>query len=112
MKGNMAEKRIAIVTGASGGLGREFVRIFAKDKAINEIWAVARGRAELERLSEEFGRKVRIMPRDLSKFVQVQSLAKTLAEEETVVRYVVNCAGYAKFGAYCDVDVEESLNND
>ena len=31
-------KNIAVITGASGGLGREFVRLFTKDDSIQEIW--------------------------------------------------------------------------
>ena len=34
-------KRLAIVTGATGGLGREFVRLLLKEKNVDEIWAVS-----------------------------------------------------------------------
>ena len=36
------DKTIAIVTGASGGLGREFVKLLSKEKKLSEIWVVAR----------------------------------------------------------------------
>ena len=35
-------KKIAIVTGATGGLGREFVRLLLNEKNVDEIWALAR----------------------------------------------------------------------
>ena len=47
-------KNIAVITGASGGLGREFVRLFTKDDSIQEIWAVARKKDKLEKLQKEF----------------------------------------------------------
>lgn len=52
-------KNIAVITGASGGLGREFVRLFTKDDSIQEIWAVARKKDKLEKLQKEFGSKIR-----------------------------------------------------
>ena len=36
----MKVKRIAIVTGATGGLGREFIRLLLKEKNVDEIWAL------------------------------------------------------------------------
>ena len=54
----MKVKRIAIVTGATGGLGREFVcPSFIKRKNIDEIWALARNEKKLGRLKEKFGKK-------------------------------------------------------
>ena len=41
----MKGKKIAIVTGATGGLGREFVRLLLKEKNVDEIWALEIGRA-------------------------------------------------------------------
>lgn len=38
----MKVKRIAIVTGATGGLGREFVRLLLKEKNVDEIWAISK----------------------------------------------------------------------
>lgn len=36
--------KIALVTGASSGLGREFVRQIAEQGKVEEIWAIARRR--------------------------------------------------------------------
>lgn len=62
----MSKKQIAIVTGASKGLGREFVKLLVKENDITEIWAVSRNRDKLQLLSNEFGNKIRIIPMDLS----------------------------------------------
>lgn len=37
----MPQNSIAVITGASGGLGREFVKLLKEDQSIREIWAVA-----------------------------------------------------------------------
>ena len=43
-------KKIAIITGATGGLGREFVKRICEDKELDEIWAVGRNREKLKAL--------------------------------------------------------------
>ena len=44
--------RIAVITGASSGLGYEYVReLNRKEKQIGEIWAIARREDRLEELS-------------------------------------------------------------
>ena len=46
-------KKIAVITGASGGLGKEFVRQIIND--VDEVWAIGRNVAKLEGLKVEFG---------------------------------------------------------
>ena len=43
-------KRIAIVTGASSGMGREFVRQLADWERFEEVWVIARRTDRLEEL--------------------------------------------------------------
>lgn len=60
-------RNIALVTGASSGIGKEFVReISKKYKGLDEIWVVARRRERLRELRKEIiGTRVRILPLDL-----------------------------------------------
>ena len=51
----MSKKKIALVTGADSGLGREFVRKLLEED-VEEIWAVARNKEKLEKLIYEIGR--------------------------------------------------------
>ena len=46
----MKNKTIAIITGASAGLGKEFVRILADRSELDEIWAIARNEQKLQAL--------------------------------------------------------------
>lgn len=106
----MSKKTIAVVTGANGGLGKEFVRLLSKDESVNEIWAVARNEEKLKQLSEEFGEKIRIFSADLSDRKNLFEFESELKESGASVKYLVNNAGFAKFCSYDDISVDESLN--
>ena len=59
--------KIAVVTGASSGLGREFVRQLALlDKQLDEIWVIARRRDRLEALRAHCRVPLRVLPLDLT----------------------------------------------
>lgn len=54
--------KIAVVTGASSGLGKEFVlQIAEKEKNLNEIWVIARRRERLEALQQDCAVPLRIL---------------------------------------------------
>lgn len=106
----MAKKQIAIVTGANGGLGKEFVRLLAEQKEVTEIWAVARNQEKLEQLNLEFGDVIRTFSMDLSARASLEKLGKELEAEDVSIKYLINNAGFAKFCSYDDIGVDESLN--
>ena len=54
----MEQKRIALLTGATGGLGYCLLCELAKEP-LDEIWAFGRNAARLEQLREEFGDRIR-----------------------------------------------------
>lgn len=106
----MTKKQIAIVTGANGGLGKEFVKLLMEENDISEIWAIARNQEKLDALSAEFGDKIRTFSMDLSDRTNFSELETLLKEEMPAVKYLVNNAGFAKFCSYDDINIEESLN--
>ncbi len=63
----MSYKKIAIITGANSGFGKEFLKLLINEEEITEIWAVARNKARLNQLVDEFGSKVKVFSKDLSK---------------------------------------------
>lgn len=99
-------KKIAIVTGASSGMGREFVRQIAEKESVEEIWAVARRKERLEALKKEFP-KVRPVAMDLLKPESRTAFKKMLASEKPEVRILVNASGFGKYGTYKDLTDEE-----
>jgi len=92
--------KIAIVTGASSGMGREFVLQLKKYVQVDEIWAIARRKAALEALEGECGVKVRPISLDLCKEESFDAIASLLEEEKPDVKLLVNAAGFGFFGAY------------
>lgn len=104
------KKRIAIVTGASSGFGREFVRLLVQKKGVDEVWAVARDRKKLRQLSSDFGEKVRNISMDLSDRNRIKAFEGILQREEVSICYLINNAGYGKFCSYEDLDIDSSLN--
>ncbi len=104
------KRKIAIVTGASGGFGKEFVRLLAAKDGLDEIWTIARGEENLNRLRDEFGDIIKVIPMDLTDRNNYKIIADMLKENNVRVRYLINCAGFAKFCAYGDIDTDVSLN--
>ncbi|MCD8331011.1 MAG: SDR family NAD(P)-dependent oxidoreductase [Oscillospiraceae bacterium] len=94
---------IALVTGASSGLGRAFVQKIAAQGAVDEIWAVARREDRLRRLGEETACPVRPVPMDLTDRESVAALKALLAEERPNIRMLVNAAGMGRMGKTADI---------
>ena len=97
--------KIAIVTGASSGMGREFVLQLPGFVQVDEIWAIARRKEALESLKAEASVPVRPVPLDLLQEESFASFAKLLEAEQPEVKLLVNAAGFGKFGAYHKVDI-------
>lgn len=100
--------RIAIVTGASSGLGREFVKQISEREHLDEIWAVARRRERLEALAREVKTPVRPVVMDLTDTGSFPELTALMAEKQPDVRLLVNAAGMGKLGNYAEVTEADS----
>lgn len=99
--------KIAIVTGASSGMGREFVRQLSGYEPVEEIWAIARRQEALEALKKEVSVPVRPIVLDLLAQESFETIRALLEREQPEVRLLVNAAGFGKFGAYFKTTVEE-----
>ena len=62
----MKKKNIAIVTGASSGLGKEFVKLLSAKKGLDEIWIISRNEEKLKKIQKRYGEKIVVYPMDLS----------------------------------------------
>ena len=101
--------RIAIVTGASSGMGREFVKQVSKKEKFDEIWVIARRKEALESLKKEVKVKIRPITLDLQNPESFETYKKLLAEEKPEVALLANIAGYGKFGKYDEISLEDCL---
>ena len=100
-------KKIAIVTGASSGMGREFVLQLSQYVSVDEIWVIARRAQALESLKAEVSVPVRPIALDLCAGESFSALSDLLAAEKPNVKLLVNAAGFGKFGDHRNIPVEE-----
>ena len=85
---------IAIITGASSGLGWEFARQL--DRLLgktDEIWLLARRKDAMEALSDKLQHKIRAIAIDLTKEKELQQFEEVLAIQNPKITVMVNCAG-------------------
>lgn len=98
---------IAIVTGASSGMGREFVLQLHQYVTVDEIWVIARRKEALEALGSQVSIPVRPIPLDLSQEESFTSLEALLKAEQPNIRLLVNAAGFGKFGTFDRIPAED-----
>ena len=74
---NNKSKKIAIVTGASSGIGTEFALQIEKNYFLDEVWLIARRAAPMKELSEKFLKsKAVILNLDLTSKTDLASIEK------------------------------------
>lgn len=103
-------KNIAIVTGASSGLGKEFVKLLINDKNLDEIFVIARRKDNLNELKNKYGDKIKPYSTDLSDINNIKAFGKVLEKENASIKLLINNAGFAKFCSYDDISIDESIN--
>ena len=100
---------VGIITGASSGMGKEFVKLTMQNHLeLDEIWVIARRKERLEawpKLYKE--QKFRILPLDLQKKEDMNYLKRILEELEPHIELFVHCAGFGIMGRIRDIAVEE-----
>lgn len=104
-------KRISIVTGATGGIGREFIKLLLNEN-VDEIWGVARNSEKLNKLKKEFGEKIVPISGDLSQEESFDLISNKLQEQNPIIIYLVNNAGGGRMGAYNEfsqADIESHI---
>jgi len=101
--------KIAIVTGASSGMGREFVLQLGSYVAVDEIWVIARRENALASLQEECTTPIRPITLDLCKEESFCAFSSLLAQEKPDVKLLVNAAGFGKFGSFQNIPLEDDL---
>lgn len=99
--------KIALITGASSGMGREYAKQIDKMKECDEIWIVARREERLNVLKDELSTTTRVLPFDLTDSMQLGSLIEAVKSSGAEVKYLVNAAGFGKFGDYSEVSLSD-----
>ncbi len=106
--GIMTKKKIAIVTGASSGMGRECViQLADRFGGLEEIWVIARRKKRLEKLAQEVPVSLKIMELDLQDEAALAELEEKLEWYDPDVKLLVNGAGFGKIGKTQELSLAE-----
>lgn len=103
-------KRIAVITGASSGIGRCFALTAEKHGKYDELWAIARREDRLEELKSLVNVPVRPLPMDLTDRENLKKYAQLLETERPEIDLLINCSGFGKFCGTFEVPLEENQN--
>jgi len=102
-------KEIALITGASSGIGYEIAKLFAADKI--DLLIVARSEIKLLEIKKEFEEKFTVdvftVVADLSSNEGIQSVYEVIHSNNLIVNYLVNNAGFGDYGAFIDRSMEK-----
>lgn len=85
------ENKVAIVTGATGGIGREIVRVFVEQGA--RVLAVDLGQAQADELAAAYDGQVKGLGVDVTDFSQVEQMVDDAVTEFGTLDALVNNAG-------------------
>ena len=96
---------IAIVTGATGDIGEEFVKSLLAET--DQVWAVGRSENKLTSLKGKYGDKIVPVRVDLSDRDDIFSFCEKIESEKPEIRYLVNNAGVAKMKPVSEFTLEE-----
>jgi len=102
--------KIAVITGASSGMGRDFAIAIDKEYDLDEIWVIARRKERLDELSGECRATVRAVALDLLDPDSYDIYSELLKEAEPDVRFLVNAAGFGLFGEFTGMDLKKQLD--
>jgi len=103
--------KIAVITGASSGMGREFVYHIDRKWDLDEIWVIARREDRLKKLKDECGTAVRVIPLDLLERSSFDKYRSLLKEQKPEIALLVNAAGFGLFGTFAEMELEKQLDS-
>ena len=103
--------KIAVVTGASSGIGRELVYAIDREKKLDEIWVIARRADRLEELRSKCRNQIRPLALDLVKDESIAAYQALLEKEKPEIHLLVNAAGFGVFGPFAESDLQKVLDS-
>lgn len=101
--------KIAIVSGAGNGMGKEFAKKLDKEN-LDEIWAIAMHIEGLNELETQIKTPVKKFALDLTNRQSLEIIKQQLETEKPEILWLINAAGYAKFNSWENIKTETSLN--
>lgn len=98
--------RIAIISGASAGIGKAFVKEL-DSLGLDELWLIGRNKSRLEALQGELSTKSRCLYLDLTVVSSFSTIASCLSIDGYCVEYLIASAGVGYTGAVGSNTAEE-----
>jgi len=103
----MSQRKTALITGASSGIGRDLARLLSRDGY--DVVLVARSEAKLRELAASLGTGATVIGADLSDPAAPRRVADELARKGVAVEVLVNCAGLGVAGPFVENDLAGEL---
>ncbi len=109
--GEIGRGKVALVTGATSGIGLELANLLARDG--HDLVLVARNADRLDAvaagLREQFGGQVMTIVKDLAQPAAIEEIVVHLRRGGTAVHVLVNNAGYAIYGPFAETNLQDEL---
>ncbi|WP_347474965.1 SDR family NAD(P)-dependent oxidoreductase [Clostridium sp. AF50-3] len=100
--------KIAIITGASSGMGREAARQLAdRFSGLQEVWLIARRMDRMQELERTLPIPARCFSIDLTDASQRETLENELAARKPNVKLLVNASGFGKIGTVGNLPLDD-----
>src|SRR5262245_61136745 len=107
----MTDRKVALITGASSGIGRELAKVIAADGY--DLTLSARREERLESLARELsvahGISARVIASDLADPAAAKRLVGELEKEKLTIDVLVNCAGLGVYGRLWETELVRQL---
>lgn len=101
--------KIAVITGASSGLGEQYALKIDKIRSdIEEIWLIARRENNLIELSKKLHKNTKIIAVDITNEEGLNRYSAALRESSADVKLLINNAGFGKLGNFDEISIDEN----
>lgn len=104
--------KIAMITGASSGIGEEFAlqidHLFRN--TVDEIWLIARNKAKLQAVADKCKCQTRLFPMDITEETDLNEFQQVLSASHPEIVMCVLSAGFGLEGRFTDLPMKEQLN--
>lgn len=101
--------KIAVITGASSGIGIDFAKeILSQRPEIEQIWVIARRKDRLDNLKNDLGDKIHPLALDITNPDAIELYKKELKEKKADVKLLINNAGFGKLGNFHELSCEDN----
>lgn len=103
--------KTVLITGASSGIGFELAKLFVQDNY--DLVLIAKNKEKLQAAAKTLQKEtitLHIIDKDLSDPKAPDEIYKELAAKKISIDVLINNAGFASYGQFTEIDLQEELN--